>query len=494
MSATLTQPSEALLSQLNLFKTSCIVVDDREDDLLAILWGLQTAGMSCVPLRYDAITGLQNANMEELSSARLVFLDLNLERTLDRGASDQAKNIIEVLETLKLRGPYILIVWSDFRAKVDEVLGTAFQRASNVIFPVGIAVLNKEKFLIPGNDDTEDASYDFHELGQHISKIISEYPQVFSMMAWENRAMVASSTVTKNLFRLRATVTLDELSASLRNVRSAVDATPEGASTPVISEALYSKKDISKIFYKIGYAASGKYADEDPASAVESGLLPLLEDQFLSIPAIDACIDTWKKVFQESQQEKLTPDVICKLNSCLLIDVSQSDSPRGLFLELLDSSTDTFQASHLETDKTTLQEHFFNEEKLAAIVKKDGEEKKNVIVKSCIVGILECSAACDHAQNKIGVRLGLLAAIIPVEHEKCINKDQNIYHDGIKIHFNGKDYLFLISFKYPFGITQAIIADPTIAKPLFRVREQLLSAIAARFASHASRPGFISVH
>ncbi|MEG6503343.1 MULTISPECIES: hypothetical protein [unclassified Desulfovibrio] len=492
MSTSIEQPLHVHFSGLDLFKTLSIVVDDKEEDLYAILWGLQSAGLACVPLRYDALTGLQNSTINELPTARLVFLDLNLERAPTRGSSDQATHISTVLRELRLRGPYILIVWSDFKANLDNVLKTAFERTPEVVLPVGIAVLHKEKFLVGG----VEGEYDFQALGEHISQIVAQYPQVFAMMAWESRTATAASTVTQNLFELKEPVDSSTVSSLLAKLQKEVEAMPPDASAPVISKPLYPKDRISKIFHSIGTAACGKHTDEDPSAAIDAGLLPLLEDKFLSIPTDSACCQTWQSVFNEKGAGKLEAPVVCKLNSYLLIDKLEGTfSHRGLFLELNDTPENTFLSSYLGENREALQRHFFDKGKIKNLTANGQAARANEIISTCKIGMLECSAACDHAQNNIGVRLGLLAALVPEGSANQITSAESFYHEGegLKIHFGDKNYILIVSYKYPVGLPQHLIENRTYFSPLFRAREQLLNSISVRFSAYASRPGVISV-
>lgn len=492
MSTAIEQSLQEHFKELNLFKTLSIVVDDKEEDLYAILWGLQSAGLACVPLKYDALTGLQNSTIAELSEARIVFLDLNLERAPNRGSSDQATHISTVLKALKLKGPYILIVWSDFKANLDDVLKTAFERTPQIVFPVGIAVLHKEKFL---SGDVE-GEYDFQAIGDHISKIVTQYPQVFAMMAWENRAATAASTVSQNLFKLKDDINKDAVANLLTGLRQSIEAMPADSDLPVISSPIYTKDRISKIFHSIGTAACGKHIDEEPSAAIEAGLLPLLEDKFLSIPTEAACLQTWKAVFDERGDGKLEAAVVCKLNSYLLIDkLEGAFSHRGLFLELNNSPANSFLSTYLGTERETLQRHFFDKGKIKKLEENGQPSRANEIISTCRIGLLECSAACDHAQNNIGSRLGLLAALIPEGSKNQITSSESFYHEGegLKVHFENNNYFFIVSYKYPVGLPQHLIENRECFTPLFRAREQLLNSIAARYAAYASRPGIISV-
>lgn len=490
MSTSIACPPAQPSAHPDLFKTLSLVIDDNPDDLYAIIWGLQSIGLSCVPLRYDAFSGLQNADLlqQGLSTAKIVFLDLNLDTKPDIGSSDQANHIRDVLNKLKLQGPYILIVWSDFKADMKEVIATAFERAQGAILPVGVAVLDKEKFM---DVSAGERVFDFSELGGHICKVIENFPQLSALMTWENRICAASSAVSHVLFSFGSSADHAGLCAALTDMQTKRGVSQPGA-TQLISSPLYDKNEISSALYAIGKAACGQHTEQYPAAAIDAGLLPMIEDKFLSSPPPQSCDEIWKKTFSDKNSAALDPQAVCKLNTRLLLDTkTPPSSKRGVWIEPKADNADTYFQDCLGEVEKNLRCSLFNLKKINEIADKGIKSSIKQARDTARVGLLECSAACDEAWKKPTVRLFLLAGLIPTAIKEYISEADSIFISE-KIHLNNAEYFIVISFRHPCSLKTTVIDGDSVTT-LFRVRDQLLSQITARFAAYASRPGVISI-
>lgn len=479
-----------LLAQANLFKTLSLVIDDKPDDLYAIIWGLQSIGLSCVPLRYDAFSGLQNADIlqQSLSTAKIVFLDLNLDTKPDIGSSDQANHIRDILNTLKLQGPYLLIIWSDFRADMKEVIATAFERAQGAILPIAVAVLDKEKFM---DTSAGERTFDFSELGGHIYKIIENFPQISALMTWENRICAASSAVSHVLFGFGSSADHAGLCAALNDMQ-AKRGTSQPGITQIISSPLYDKNEISSALYAIGKAACGQHTEQYPAAAMDAGLLPMIEDKCLSSPPPQPCDEIWKKTFSDKNSAALDPQAACKLNTRLLLDIkTQPSSKRGVWIEPKTNNANAYFQECLGETEKNLRCCLFNLKKINEIADRDLKSSIKQARDTARIGLLECSAACDEAWKKPAVRLFLLAGLIPTAMKEYISEADSIFISE-KIHLNNAEYFIVISFRHPCSLKTTVIDGDSVTT-LFRIRDQLLSQITARFAAYASRPGVISI-
>lgn len=490
MSTSIDCPPAQPSAQPDLFKTLSLVIDDNQEDLYAIMWGLQSIGLSCVPLRYDAFSGLQNADIlqQGLSTARIIFLDLNLDTKPNIGSSDQANHIRDVLNKIQLQGPYILIVWSDFKANMNEVVATAFERAPGAILPVGVAVLDKDKFV-----DTSDGGRVFNssELGGHIAKIIESFPQMSAMMAWENRTCAASAAVSHTLFSFESSVDYAELCTALHGMQATRGTTQSGTNL-LISTPLYNKTVISSALHSIGKAACGQHTDQCPAASIDAGLLPMLEDKFLSSPPPPSCDEIWSKAFLDKDPSALGSQAACRLNTRLLLDTKiPPSSKRGVWIEPKTDNADTYFQECLGETEKNLRYALFNSKKINEIADASEKSSTKQLRDTARIGLLECSAACDEAWKKPTVRLFLLAGLIPTTLKKYTSESDGIFISE-KIYFNNDEYFIAVSFRHPCSLKTAVMDSDSVTT-LFRIRDQLLSQIAARFAAYASRPGVISI-
>lgn len=175
----------------------CVVVDDVKEDALAILWGLQGAGLQCTPLIYESMSGLLNARMHHLETARIVFLDLNLAANSPGSESTLASHVEQALKELRLAGPYLLVVWSNFNADLFEVLSKVFQRTRDIPYPLAIERMDKELFRV-----SQDDNWDSSKISARIVEMLERHPQVEALMAWEGRVHAAAGKTTEVLFQI----------------------------------------------------------------------------------------------------------------------------------------------------------------------------------------------------------------------------------------------------------------------------------------------------
>lgn len=84
--------------------------------------------------------------------------------------------------------------------------------------------------------------------------------------------------------------------------------------------------------------------------------------------------------------------------------------------------------------------------------------------------------------------------MIPVEHERhTIFKQGNTKHSGIyrlpNIKVLDQEYIVKISFMYQVGAIPDF--NKWLGRPIFRLKDQILSDISFKASQHASRPGII---
>ena len=139
--------------------------------------------------------------------------------------------------------------------------------------------------------------------------------------------------------------------------------------------------------------------------------------------------------------------------------------------------------------KTLINEEFLDSNQGTKLTRADAHAATKL-------GFLELSAECDQAQRKTKLNKYFLSAMIPLEFEKFtkFRKDaSDTKHAGIyrvpNVMINGKEYIIKVSFLYQVGSIPDV--SKWLGKPVFRLKNQILSDISFKASQHATRPGII---
>lgn len=471
-----------------------VIIDDKWKHAIDLLRGLQKAGLTCTPLLYDSLEGLLNAECHDFSGVRFVFLDLNLSpgSGVGRGASSMANHITKALTELKLEAPYLLFVWSDLKVHPEDLLPMAIERGNGKIpQPVGVAVLDKNQFMSP---EETDAAPDTEAIAKKVNDTLRKYPQLTAMMSWEARVHAASGRVTSRLFGLAET-------PDLVKFKKVITAAVQEAKQKQDGDVAHGNEELGGILSALGKGAYGEHLWTDRAGGVEAALLPLLDDQLTScLPVGENYNKLWEAALPRGTDDrcKLGEEQAGDLNKALLIDTSSHrGTERGIWFDL---------PAWQEANKRLGFGIELQEEAKQIFVKNEGEIGKTLqgkfreTIGNSSLGVLCCSAPCDHAWNKIGTRLGFLGILIDgkaidskSKKKSFLRPTDSLYISSV-FSIDGSQKALVVSFSHVSGICTAscneMLDDGSFK---FRVRDQLLDEIIARYAAHISRPGAISV-
>lgn len=452
-----------------------VVIDDNKEELDNIKNAFFEAGIPCLPIQYvnddpDNESGIDHVDISEWISPRIVVTDLNLTETQNAKAVNLAGPLAKMLQRLSLKGPYLLCIWSKLEKDVDGVMRVLEERhRDDMALPLQVSVISKTEFLSEAG-----------RLKEKIKNLISENSLFDMLFNWEVRISEAGRSAISMLYSLaqgnNESKSIEDRAAELRKILAAV-----------------------------GNEAIGlKNAADNPALAMETGLIPVLEDQIRSMS--DADLDgKWSAAVPEiGEKQTIDDSVKSKLNAFYHIEEVAEVYPknsRGVFVCLnmgylqKRGNREKFERRLGRSIKSLVHDEF--------LPKTDNPEEKGLREQArnkIVIGFLEVSPACDYAQRKTKLPRYILGALIPSEFEvltsfetsQGVKKDRA--HEGVyrlpRIDFKGKTYVVKFSFKYQLG------AQPDdnqwFGSSLFRVRDQILSAITFSCSQYASRPGVIS--
>lgn len=437
-------------------------IDDNEEHLKAITWGLSQAGFCPVPFFFED-GDLDSPPPEPIAGIRIVFTDIHMVGG-NFAAKIHSGIIIKCLKSIVASGPYALIFWSKYPADVEEIktfIQTDGPRAG-LTTPIAYGVIDKNTVLsaqTPGGFDAE-------ELRELIRQQMEAFPTLATAAQWEMRASEAAAKTTDAVFSL----TQQSLPSEARTKEW------ESLLAFLATEA-------------VGQTTAARNID----AALDSALLPILEDQLSFVGGASATkiTDTHPlQVALSGNRPKRPKNIsVARLNASYLIDEAGAASPkgefeRGMFIQL--------PGSYINSGPFIRQ---FGREK-SELLRKEFlcQEATPEQIGILPLHVLELGPECDHVQNKVSTHRYLLALLVPVTMIKLCRRESGGYHNDSVI--NAGLIAFKNAPKDEFHLLVSTRCYMTLAPGAslggtckFRLRRLSIEEVVHRYTSHTRRPG-----
>ncbi len=461
-----------------MFRSPILMVDDDQAYLDQLNRAFSLSGLPCLPILFIGDDPNNESGIDHISAdtahARIIALDINLKEQPDPRDAKQLYTTIEaVLEKIQPKGPYYLLFWSRYKDLPNEIIALLASRSSEIISaPIGWGYLDKTEFQ--GQDDAM-------ELKSKLLDLISDDKMFHLLLEWEERAGRAASSTLSELYSIAAIP--HQNGWQFDETRS----------------------KFSDLITHISHQSVGhKNAQNSINHSIETGLLPIIEDRLVALSTdeeVEGLDERWgaclEHIGKPSDLQGLSEDEIAILNSFYNIEEVPEDfsmTKRGVFSQV---------AENIFTESDKFEGVFGkHEEGLLSIVKDEFvvRSKKSVInelIDSSLFGWLEVGAACDHAQVKNKLHRYLFGMLIPEKYSDYLYKDdrdiKDRVHEGIyrspTLRYKDENYVIFFSFRYQIG---AHGDNEALGKPLFRMRDHLVSEIAFTWSKHSIRPGITS--
>ncbi|MGJ3351215.1 hypothetical protein AAZR23_17270 [Morganella sp. Je.2.23] len=435
-------------------ETSIILVDNDQSELDILSSAFFKSGISCLPLLYDSKTGVNSYNLKPSVNIRWLFMDLNLEDLPSNEAASFIGPIVNVIESLVSGGMYSLIFWSKHESIIDDIVERIkVDSYLHQKIPCPIQILKLDKTSFKDSDDLKNS----------LLKYLDSPPMIKSLYQWEELTNKSVDNVINKIH-------------SLANTNKTWDI-----------ESL--KSNISNILSLLAYESTGiKMANDESKKSLNNGLLSIVEDEYNNISSENIWDDYCLIPYKNLDLSELSKS---NLNTYLFVeDVDFNNLNDKTF----DKGVMTFVKNNREfindfiNNENCINEEFFN-------YNSNGDK----YIDDLIIGSLEVSPDCDHANRKVKLNRFLLAALIPKDKFEELNKN-NKYNDGVfgelpYFMYNNKQYKLMISYKYLFSISK----NDTALLSLFesngiRIKENILSKVRSEMSRHISRLGYMAIH
>ena len=440
---------------LGLSGTRVIVVDDKEDEALPILKAFARRGVPCAFFNAPAKKALPRKG-ERLRGVRLAILDMDLVPGMASEAGKAAALANYLGNILSPdNGPYGVLAWTYHPEIVERFEQYVFAEAS-IPNPIFTLMIGKDQCFKKGRCDYSHLSTLIEaELGKNISLKLFE--------AWEETCFKAATSVTNTLSNLAI-----NQAADLRQWR-------ERWTTQLL-----------QLLYTVARAEAEEMLDRNTCiNALFTSLNPLhadrMENQMVGLceSLADNASDILGAVGNSGPERK------AKLNT--MLHLSLRDVRRfsmGNIYLFKQKRKPSFVPSCRELLKGNWVQGRNDEEKA-----RHTEE----IINAAFPVLIEISAACDHAQNKIQRARLLSGILVPVAHRKKLNRGADFVREFGPVHLeepivDAGIYYFYYSSRQVRSIEIDQVKKLNAAA---RLRGQALGELQAWLAQRESRPGIV---
>lgn len=452
-----------------------VAFDDNEDHLKKIVWGLGKAGFCAIPFLFED-GRLDAPPKKPITGVRVVFTDIHMVGGGQNVERVHADNIIRCLRSVVGSGPYVLVFWSQYPGDSERIQALICDRmgGQGLPPPIGFAAIDKNSVMRIG-EGIENDDFNAGRLRELILEELHQFKTLAVALSWEDRAARAAARTTNRLFDI---------------VRRSANAT----------------EDWEKLLALLAFEAIGATAKEDLIAALDSALLPLLEDQLTLIakdePPAQADIQRLLDLLGNGERPRRPESIAFPLlNASYLIEELATPTAinswgRGVVTELgtaFVNSGEFCQAFGVD-DAALIRQEFAT---------RDLSEHERRSVK---LHVVELGPECDHVQSKISTHRYLLALLVPDESIGAFtgqapnarrSSTPRFRNDSVidvgKISFVeevDKSWHLLVSCRCFMALAAK---KPVKGRPRFRLRRQTIDELAHRYTTHARRPGVMRI-
>lgn len=440
-------------------------IDDNEEHLKAITWGLSQAGFCPVPFRFDD-GDLLPAPEAPITGMRIVFADIHMASGNLDNLKMHAGIIIQCLNKIAASGPYALIFWSMYPGDVEMMKSLIEADAPGTGVTPPIAYGSIDKNMVLGADGS--GTFDAEALRTLIGEQMGNFPTLAIAAHWEMRAAEAAAKTTNTVFLLTPTQIAEQRTKSWESL----------------------------LAFLAAEAVGPEVAPQSIDAALDSALLPILEDQlsFIGGPPATPIPETHPlRVALSVSPRPLRPDGIsvAQLNAGYLIDEAGAASPkgefeRGMVIQLPGSfiNSGPFIRQFGKERSDLIREEFLLKDKVVTAEQ----------LSQLTLHIVELGPECDHVQGKLSTHRYLLALLVPSAlislcHSKKLGyKNLSVIDAGLMAFKRSPqdEFHLLISTRCYMTLAPGSALGGLCR---FRLRRLSIEEVVHHYTTHARRPG-----
>ena len=417
-----------------------IAIDDDEGHLSGLADCLNENGIACLRIHF---TG-DPADIAASPDVRIVFADLHLGAG---SASDHKPNFSMIggllRETIRPSGPYFIILWTRFPEEAAALREFLDRLGDDVAKPFDVQCLRKADHL-----DAKGGVRDAGALIEAIVAITRESPQLAALFDWESRVLGATGRTVSSILDLPVREGRDDRAS-----------------------------EVARILSWLAVEAAGKAnVEADPFRAVNEALLPILADRIAKLRSEDPEEEPWRNALERIDGlSSLSVEAAARLNR--LVHIAETDpahgTERGVVVSLPGHYRRRFQRFFGLAERAAAKKEF-------RCTDFESEDSRFRWV------LVQCQAACDHAQSSPGTLPFYLGLDFP--HESKQGKPPASTWRGPAFRLDGRTRVLRVGARFPVALARSYAQSAT---PVYRLREQMLNQLIHHVHAHGARPGMI---
>lgn len=439
-----------------------VVVDDKEEHLLAIVKAFQSLGSPCLGVHYNQEIGVDPIHFR---GVRCLFMDLHLINS--HASSDyksQFSSIASILEdSISVTGgPYVLVLWTEQSHVCEELrayLDKSIDPNKPYVRPLAVLSLAKEAFITPADGKVIDSS----KLQAAVSGSITENPQLAALLGWEADVLSAAGDTLASLLNL-----IEVEQRTTENFPVAVDI----------------------ILSRLVRETVGKpHVEVNQRTAIYSALAPILMDRILNQDVPEATQDLWGRAVTKHNERTLegaSPKEAGELNRILHLAVPGPETIRP-------TDWGAVVAWPFEWNDDGLKE--FTGINIKQMLCEEFRLRSSAIA-SCKPILVRIGAACDYAQDNRGPISYLFGLEIPSSAARQLDSNNNpiklsdaIWQSPVFMTPGSQEASTLyVHFRFPLTFVKDSCGG---WRANYRLREQLLMQLITSVSAYVSRPGIV---
>ena len=219
--------------------------------------------------------------------------------------------------------------------------------------------------------------------------------------------------------------------------------------------------------------------ETDPFRAVNEALLPILADRISALRSGVPQQDIWSKALEPvTGLPTLSLENAARLNS--LVHIAEPETAaaaeRGVVVGLPRRYRRRFDRCFGLSEQDAAAKEF----RCTQFDEADNQ--------FCWV-LVQCEAACDHAQENPGTLPFYLGLVFPARQRHKRKKPPASTWRGPPFDLDGHTRVLRVSARFPVALPRSYAPHLT---PMFRLREQILNQLTYHIHTHGARPGMIA--
>ncbi len=441
-----------------------VVIDDQEEEGLALITALSKAGVSCVYFKGE----LEDLPENKLNSIRVIFLDIELDT---QGQSDKTKlsKVKSVIDKIidKSNGTYIIIAWTQYRPLIKKLKGILKDNP-----PYYVLSLEKSSCKVPAT-----GKFSTELITTNIENELKKAGVFKVFNIWEGLISKASHSIVNDI-------------------------------TSFYKPNKDWEKNTSRVLYKLAEAYSGRTLDSSNNSDILKNSLLAFNSVFFDTVENVISAYSWSSDPTDIESTgKIDTIPLSKINTKLHIVVKPKNSlnePGTVYFVSTNKKFKKEKIIEFYTDTNLLKQNYAASvnQNLSNIVDADskineahrvaflGYKKKiyDYLFKNMSVIKIEVSPQCDFIQSKKTVHRFILGTLWPHKYINLIKSRTDFLYLSPAFYIRSAPHHIVIDMRYASSLKLGTKIKSEVA---FKIRHELLVEIQNTVSRYLSRPGVL---